>query len=234
MPAAKFKLFHCPATRSARVKWLLHELVGGDFDIEIVSLLDAEQYGPDYLRINPNHCVPVLEISSTDGDFIRMVESGAMVVFLADMFPDKKLAPPSADPSPGRADYLQTIHFCCASIDMMLWQIRIHEHILARHERDISTIERYRKKFSSEVEPQLKRRLELTGFASGSRFSAADCMIGHAVRWAKAYGMCSDAIFQDYLLRLSERPAYQSAFSDLHHYVRDIPQDSPVSGLFTG
>jgi hypothetical protein len=28
------KLFHYPATRSARVRWALHETVGDDFEIE--------------------------------------------------------------------------------------------------------------------------------------------------------------------------------------------------------
>ena len=51
----QFKLYHCPGTRSARVKWLLHELVGDAFEVEIVSLLDAVQHTPDYLRKNPNH-----------------------------------------------------------------------------------------------------------------------------------------------------------------------------------
>ena len=55
-----------------------------------------------------------------------------MVALLADAFPEKGLAP-----SPGlsfaRADYLQVLH-SGASIDMMLWQIRIHEDIFAREQ----------------------------------------------------------------------------------------------------
>jgi len=30
----KLKLYHMPASRSARVKWVLHEAVGDDFEIE--------------------------------------------------------------------------------------------------------------------------------------------------------------------------------------------------------
>ena len=66
-----------------------------------------------------------------DGRATIMIESGAMVVLLADSFPDKHLAPPAGCFSHERADYyLRLIHFCGAAIDMMLWQIRIHEHIL--------------------------------------------------------------------------------------------------------
>jgi hypothetical protein len=42
----RLKLYHFPATRSVRVKWLLHELLGDDFDVEVVPLYDCAQYSP--------------------------------------------------------------------------------------------------------------------------------------------------------------------------------------------
>jgi hypothetical protein len=89
----RLKLYHSPAVRSARVKWLLHELMDDDFDVEVVALLDADQYRDEFLRMNPNHAVPVLEITMENGEVLHMIESGAMVALLADTFPDKKLAP---------------------------------------------------------------------------------------------------------------------------------------------
>ena len=236
MPIRKLKLYHYPAVRSARVKWLLHEVVGDDFECEIVSLYEAEQYGARYLAITPSHCVPALEIVTDDGRSITIIESGAMIVLLADTFPDKGLAPPAYPFSPERADYLQMIHFCGAAMDMMLWQIRIHEHILPDHERDDRTIRRYRKKFAAEVEPQLKRRLETGGFVCGSRFSAADCMIGYGVIWARAYQLCLAPIFEDYIARLSQRPAFQSAFADADKDKVQLqpPSNAPSVALFTG
>jgi hypothetical protein len=41
-------------------------------------------------------------------------------------------------------------------MDMMLWQIRAHEHLLPAHQQDARTIQRYRRKFVAEVQPQLK------------------------------------------------------------------------------
>jgi glutathione S-transferase-like protein len=55
------------AVRGARVKWLLHELMGDDFDVEPVALRNAEQYREEFLVLNPNHAVPVLEIAMEDG-----------------------------------------------------------------------------------------------------------------------------------------------------------------------
>jgi len=88
MELTQFKVYHCPATRSVRVKWLLGELLGDQFEVQTVSLYDKEQHNPDYLRKNPNHCLPTLEITTRPGETMYMFESGAMVALLADAFPE--------------------------------------------------------------------------------------------------------------------------------------------------
>jgi len=101
-----------------------------------------------------------------------------MLSFLADAFPEKGLAPPPGDLSFKRADYLQMLHFAASSMDMMLWQIRAHEHLLPERERDVRTSKRYRRKFVTEVEPQLKDRLNAVPYICGEDFSAVDCTSG--------------------------------------------------------
>ena len=126
----RIKLYHFPASRSARVKWLLHELLDEDFDVEVVQLYQGQQFTPAFLQKNPNHGVPILEITLENGEVETMLESGAMVTLLADIFPEKKLAPAPSTFSMARADYLQMLHFGTSWMDMMLWQIRIHTHLL--------------------------------------------------------------------------------------------------------
>ena len=233
MPRISFKLYHCAALRSARVKWLLHELVGHDFEVEYIDTYQAEQYAPRFLAINPNHAVPVLTITHGNGKSINMLESAAMVSLLADAFPEKGLAPAPGELSLDRADYLQVLH-SAASMDMALWQIRIHEHVLPEREKDLRTATRYRKKFENEMEPQLRSRLQRGSFICGDRFSAADCVIAHCVLWARTYELCMGEPFDSYLARLAGRPGYQSAFSDVHLFVRDVPKDGPLVAMFTG
>lgn len=214
MNISRLKLYHFPATRSTRVKWLLHELLDDDFDVERVPLYEGAQFGEDYLAKNPNHNVPVLEITLEDGTTRTMLESGAMISLLADVFPEKGLAPAPGVFSEARADYLQMLHFGTSWMDMMLWQIRLHTHILGP-ECDPRTIARYEKKFQGEVEPQLLARLEKTAFICGDAFSAVDCVMGQNVLWAKAYGLCQPDAFGDYVARLSARPAFAKAYADL-------------------
>lgn len=230
MDITNIKLYHYPATRSTRVKWMLHEVVGDAFETEIVSLYEGEQYRPDYLRKNPNHSVPTLELTLADGSSMHMIESGAMVALLADAFPDKQLAPPPDALSFERAHYLQMLHFGASSMDMMLWQIRLHEHLLPEDERDPSTIERYRRKLADEVEPQLLERLNRSAFICGDAFSAADCLIAYNVFWARGYDLCSDQVFRQYLSRVSKRPAFVSAFADS----RSFSIERPLGGTSTG
>ncbi len=234
MPPVRFRLFHFPATRSARVKWLLHEVLDDDFDVEVLDLYQGAQYRPDYLALNPNHNVPALQVTFEDGTVMNMIESAAMVAWLADAFPDRGLAPPPAALTPARADYLQMLHFGATSMDMMLWQIRIHEHVLADDQQDPRTVRRYRDKFTREVEPQLAARLGHQPFVCGDAFTAADCIIGHNVTWARGYGLCRDDVFRDYLSRLSQRPAFAKAFADVGGFSPQVPAAVRNAGRFTG
>ncbi len=235
MNFTRLKLYHYPATRSARVKWLLHELLDDDFDIEVVPLYEGVQYSEDFLRKNPNHNVPTLEITLDNGESHIMLESGAMVSLLADLFPDKGLAPAPDVFSLARADYLQMLHFGTSWMDMMLWQIRIHTHLLG-NDSDQKTIARYNDKFTQEVEPQLLSRLENTGYICGDQFSAVDCVMGQNVLWARAYGLCQPTLFSDYIDRLSQRPAFAKAYADMGDFALAPPADKAktLAGHFTG
>ena len=235
MNFTRLKLYHFPATRSARVKWLLHELLEDDFDVEVVPLYDGVQYSPDYLQKNPNHNVPALEFTLDNGERHMMLESGAMVSLLADLYPEKGLAPVADTFSLARVDYLQMLHYGTSWMDMMLWQIRIHTHLLGR-DSDEKTISRYNHKFTREVEPQLLNRLEKTDYICGDHFSAVDCVMGQNVLWAKAYGLCQSNTFSDYIARLSQRTAFGKAYADMGDFSLAPPtaKGKALAGLFTG
>jgi glutathione S-transferase len=226
MNVKHLKLSHYPATRSARVLWALYETADCPIEVDVVNLYGGQQYMPEHMALNPNHNVPVLQIMWDDGTTQVMLESAAMIAFLADAFPDKALAPPPGM-SRARADYLQMLHFGGSPMDMMLWQVRIHEHVLPDTERDARTIQRYRQKFESEVEPQLAVRLGAHDFICGDAFTAADCMIGHNVSWARLYGMCRSDVFQDYIGRLAKRKAFVKAFSDARLFDPKPPEAPP-------
>ncbi len=71
----------------------------------------------------------MLEVETEDGTTHQILESTAIVEWLIDAHPEKQLAP-AIGSALARADYLQMLHFGGTWVDMMLWQIRVHEHIL--------------------------------------------------------------------------------------------------------
>lgn len=223
MKIKSLKITHFPATRSTRALWAAYEVANCPIEIEKIELYKGQQYSPDYLARNPNHSVPILEIIWEDGGTQTIVESGAIVTFMADAFPDAGLAPP-ATASRSRADYLQMIHFGATQADMMLWQIRIHEHVLPENQRDERTIARYRAKFKDEIEVQLAARLNTHDFICGDTFTAADCVIGNCVVWARGYGMCQDPVFRAYVSKFARRPAFQKAYADAKDFTPKPPE----------
>uniref|UniRef100_UPI0035CBE392 glutathione S-transferase family protein n=1 Tax=uncultured Sphingomonas sp. TaxID=158754 RepID=UPI0035CBE392 len=229
------KLFHHPVTRSARILWLLHELAPQlTFEVVPINLYRGDQYEPGFLKAFPFHSVPAVEITLGDGARINMSESGAIVVALADLCPESRLAPVLESSPIGRSDYLQTIHLCGASFEMQLWQIRIHKHVLRAADRDERTVERYMNKFNNEVTPWLSERLWKGDFVCGENFTAADCMVGYVAIWARSYGLCRTPQIDNYVQRLSSRPAFKLAFADAREFNPAVPDNALVHSHFTG
>ena len=59
-------------------------------------------------------------------------------------------------------------------------------------------------------------------------------MVGHNVFWGRAYGLCQDDVFGDYIDRLMIRPGLQLSLDDLGEFSLEPPIDAPVRDRFTG
>lgn len=217
MTIKSLTLYHYPLSRSARVKWCLHEILGDAFETVTLDLMRGEGMTPEFLQKNPNHAVPVLDVIYEDGQKQTIIESGAITLWLADTYPEAKLAPAVSDMS-ARADYLQTVLFGSSTMDMMLWQIRLHRDLLPERLRHPPQIKLYMNKWGNEIEPQLIDRLSRQDFICGDKFTAADCIIGQNVNWSRAYGLSSHPVFKNYYQRLKSRPAFQQAFADAANF----------------
>ena len=88
---ADLTLYHASPSRSSVALWMLEEL-GEPYDIKLLSLSKGENRMPDYLAINPMGKVPALKHHDT-----IITEVAAICCYLADAFPEAKLAPAPAD-----------------------------------------------------------------------------------------------------------------------------------------
>src|SRR4051794_27415672 len=80
-------LFHAPNSRSTGTLILLEEL-SADYDLKLLNMKTGEQRGPAYLAVNPMGKVPAV---LHDGALVT--EQVAVYLYLADLYPDAKLAP---------------------------------------------------------------------------------------------------------------------------------------------
>jgi len=200
-------LYHSQQSRSVRPRWLLEEL-GVPYDVVRLDLAAGEQKKPEFLRINPNGAVPAL----VDDD-LTLFESAAICQYLADKYPEKRLAPPVG--TPARGLYYQWIHFAMSGLEPPI--IAIFLHTIQRPEAERIP------KVAAEARPQLQAALRvvenaLAGrqFILGNEFTAADVMLGSTLGWARMMGMVSDDLpnVGAYITRCADRPAFQRASGD--------------------
>jgi glutathione S-transferase len=185
------KLYHRPQTRSARVLWMLEEC-GADYEIEIVDVTDQSSRKA-YLAINPMGKVPALE-----NDGVVITETAAICAWLADRFPDQRLAPPIGTKE--RAQYYRWLFFMAGALEPSVIQKALGwptEHPGAVGWGD-----------PDRVMSVLRKEIPAAGWLVGETFTAADLLIGGALSHMSQFGQAQlwpEA--QAYADRCTDRPA---------------------------
>ena len=160
--------------------------------------------------------MPALAFVDAAGEPVVMFESCAIVQFLAGSLAPGRLAPLSG-PTKARAEYEKWMWFGGSWMDQLLWQIRQHGPggILARDARDPRVVTRTEEKWRDEIEPQLCAQLSRSNgpFLLGE-FCAADCVVGHCVRWSQAYGLSNSPQLREYLAACTAREAFVRTYAD--------------------
>ncbi|WP_321927349.1 glutathione S-transferase family protein [Paraburkholderia guartelaensis] len=191
------KLYGFAGTRSQRALWGLKE-VDADFEFISVNLLEGEHKRPEYLRINPAGKVPVL----IDGDRV-IPESAAIVLYLADKYPEKALLPTNLDE---RAQAYRWTLFAVTELEQPLWRITRHSFLYPPEKRSPADIELAREDFKN-MAAVLEKHLEGREFIVGNKLSVADCVTVYLMDWANEVHLLEGfPRLQAYLERLYARP----------------------------
>ncbi len=109
------KLYWSPRTRSFTTLWLMEE-TGQPYERVLTDISTGAQRTPDYLAINPMGKVPALQ----DGD-ATLAEASAICAYVAERYPEAKLAPAVGDPR--RARYLYWLFFAPSCIEPAIVQL---------------------------------------------------------------------------------------------------------------
>ena len=191
-------LYYLAGSRAQRVRWALEEL-DLQYELKTVDIFKGEGNKPGYLAINPLGQLPAITV---DGE--PMFESGAIVQWLADYFPDKGLAP-TVD-SPQRRTFNQWMYFSVTSLEMPAWEIMLHSKILPK-ETAVKEILPYANEKLLSALTVLDDAMQTKTYMVDDRFSAADIMVGYLLNWYPEHIAGFDNL-KSYLTTLHKRPAY--------------------------
>jgi glutathione S-transferase len=191
------KLYEFPPTRSIRARWTLQEL-GIDFEPIRVSLLAGENRTPEFLKINPAGKLPVL----VDGDTV-LTESIAIVLYLAEKYPEKRLIP--TDPVK-RAELYRWLLFATTELEQPLWRITRNANLYPENRRLPADIENAREDFkpmAAVLEDHMKGR----EFVVGDSVTVADFVTAYTLDWANEVGLLEGfPTLNAYMERMYQRP----------------------------
>jgi len=104
------KLYYMPGACSIGIHVLLEE-IGKPYDLQKIDGAKQEQYGPDFVKLNPKSKVPTLQ--KDDGSVLT--EFPAIATWLARKNPDKGLLPSDAD---GEARALEAMDYVVSTMHM--------------------------------------------------------------------------------------------------------------------
>ena len=170
-----FKVYSRPGSGSVVVEAVLEE-AQAPYTIEIVERDTDGRPPASYRRINPMAQVPALVLA--DGSV--MTELGAIVVYLADMFPQAALAPPINDPQ--RAAYLRWMFFLATNIYMT--DLRLYYP--ARYVDDAGASDAVRNAAEGRMAEEWEIYAEAHGskpFMLGEKMSAVDIYAAMLATW---------------------------------------------------
>ena len=195
---APITLYTHPMSRGRTARWMLEEC-GATYDTVVLDY-GTSMKAPAYLAINPMGKVPALTHGST-----VVTEQAAICAYLADLFPEKKLAP--APGSAARGAYYRWLFFTAAPLEAAFVG-KLLDRLAPAHQAGMVGYGSY---------AQAMDTLEFSitqgrPYLCGEQFTAADLYLAAALGWGMhTGGIEKRPAFERYLQPIMQREAYVRA-----------------------
>ena len=193
---AKLTFYTHPMSRGRVTRWMLEE-TGLPYDTVVLDY-GTSMKAPEYLAINPMGKVPALK----HGDTV-ITEQAAICMYLADLVPEKKLAPPVG--SPARGSYYRWISFM-APLEQLMVSTASGAALPDARMAGFGT----EKDLLDTLEAALKDR----EYLAGDTFTAADLLVAAYVGWYLQFKLLEPRpAFVAFAARHQQRPAALRAYA---------------------
>ena len=196
-------LYHCDAARSFRPLWMLEEL-GAAYELKMLPF-PPRVFAKEYLGINPLGTIPFM----IDGE-TKMTESSGICHYLGTKYGPTPLMVSPEEPAFGA--FLNWMYFSDATLTFPQTLVLRYTHLEPVERRNPQVAGDYAKWFLG----RLRAVETATGNAEtlcAGRFTAADIVIGYALRLADNIGMAKDfgPNVRAYSQRLQQRDGFKRA-----------------------
>jgi glutathione S-transferase len=182
-----------PMSRGRIARWMLEE-VGEPYETVLLDY-GTTMKAPDYLAINPMGKVPAIK----HGEVV-VTEGAAICAYLADMFPDRGLAPPPGNQL--RGPYYRWLFFAAGPVESAVTGKSLG--LLAP--ADKKAMAGYGS-FEDTIDA-LATAVTHGPYICGEQFTAADIYVGSQIGWGMMFGSIDKRpVFEDYFARIQARPA---------------------------
>ncbi len=192
----KVTFYYNPMSRARLSHWMLEES-GAPYEIKIVDWKDGTAKTPEYLKLNPMGKVPTIVHKG-----VVVTEGAAICLYLADAFPENKLAPAIDDPR--RGSYYRWMFFTINCVEQAVF-----DHVIPRT-KEIPAASLGYGSFDltmSTLESAVKEN-----YLIGEQFTAADLYLSANLNWYFFTKMLTPTpTLQKYVDRCINRPAYKRA-----------------------
>jgi glutathione S-transferase len=182
-----------PQSRGRIVRWMLEE-IGQPYRTELLEY-GTTMKEPAYLAINPMGKVPAIR----HGDTV-VTETAAICAYLADAFPEARLAPPPGDPL--RGNYYRWLFFGAGPLEAA-WTNKAMGLVVPPERERMAGYGRF-----ETVIDVLEQAVSRANYVVGDSFTAADIYLGSGIGFGMQFGVIEKRpAFEQYSQRLSARPA---------------------------
>ncbi len=201
------RLHHTPST-AAMVPLIVLEELGVPYERVAVDRAASAHKQPDYLRLNPNGLIPVLE----DGDLV-LYETAAIVLHLCDGHPAAALAPPVGTAQ--RAHFYKWLMWLTNTLQPTLMVYFYPERWMDEgNAQGVAELKGHAQRRTGVLLDQLDAELARHGHTwfGGAAYSALDAYVFTLCRWTRFFSSPparDRATLGPYLQRMLQRPAVQ-------------------------
>ena len=181
-----------PMSRGRIIRWMLEE-IGCPYRTELVEYATIK--APEYRRVNPMGKIPAIRHGDT-----LVTETSAICAYLADVYPEAKLAPPPADRR--RGPYYRWMFFAAGPLEAAVTNKAFGFVVPAGRESSVGY------GCFEDVMNTLEGAVSQSDFIAGDSFTAADIYVGSQIGFGLRFGTIEKRpAFERYWARIGTRPA---------------------------